>query len=179
MRQMTVYIASWFASKDRIAQCTEELAKLGITCTSRWAYEQVPHTAQLKDLPDEYHRETALADLEDIQRSDVMVLMTPTEEDLKNPEIPIASWSRGGRHFETGLFYATAIVERQIFGKRESRRKLILCGKRENVFHSLDGEGCLNDYVLPVIVQLDNWEQTKQYLVALKPTYEAVEIQPV
>ncbi len=55
---MKVYIASMFSDKDRVAARAEELAFLGISCTSRWAHETIPHNVTMADCKDEYLRET-------------------------------------------------------------------------------------------------------------------------
>lgn len=140
---MKVYIASMFSDKARVLQRGNELAELGIECTSRWAAETVPHNAEMKDIPDEYHRETAVADIEDILASDVTVLTVPDPELLINATV--TSSSRGGRHFESGFVYGL------MFSQGWTRwgqppRELVILGKKENVFHHLDGTGTAAKY---------------------------------
>ena len=100
---MKVYIASNFADKDRVKARGEELAALGIECTSRWALESAPHNCTITDKPAQYMRETAVYDIEDILASDVVVLTVPTPEQLMN--LTPHQMSRGGRTFESGLQY--------------------------------------------------------------------------
>src|SRR6185312_7568131 len=146
---MRIYLASWFYSKDRVARQAQELKAIGAEITARWMSETVPHTVSVEDLPDEYHRETAIADVEDILRADTLVLFTPTREDLANKEIKLSSWARGGRHFESGFFYA--------FTMFDPDRRFILCGPRENIFHWLDGQGAAS--LKPNIIHFETWEQ--------------------
>lgn len=149
---MKVYIASFFADKDRVAQRAKELTDLGIECTMRWPYENAPHNATIKDFPDEYFRETAVFDLEDIVAANVLVLTVPSDTQMADQ--PLRSMARGGRHFESGFMYG-------LIASGE-KRELILLGPRENVFHFLDGQSVTAKY--PAIKQFDNWEQVVQYL---------------
>jgi hypothetical protein len=158
MSALRVYIASMFSDKDRVLQRGKELAALGIQCTSRWSYEAVPHTATIQSLPKEYHEETAVADVEDLISSDFVVLIVPEAQLLV--DAPVASSSRGGRHFESGLFYGL-ILAQMLDGGRPTR-ELIICGKRENVFHYLNGEGITERY--PAIRVLETWAEVKAYL---------------
>jgi hypothetical protein len=155
---MRVYIASMFSDKDRVLQRGKELAALGIHCTSRWSYESVPHTATIQSLPKEYHEETAVADIEDLISSDKVVLVVPEAQLLV--DAPVASCSRGGRHFESGLFYGLILAQMMDGGR--PTRELIILGKRENVFHYLTGEGVTAKF--PAIRILETWEEVKSYL---------------
>jgi hypothetical protein len=104
----------------------------------------------MADIPDTYHRETSMADVEDILNADAFVLFTAEEADYT--EIPVAALTRGGRHWETGFAYAAG-------------KEVILCGKRENVFHHL-----------PDVTQFDTWTEVKEYLTLKKGNeYQSVE----
>lgn len=155
---MKVYIASMFSDKDRVLARAAELADLGIECTSRWAAEAVPHNTTMKDCTEEYLRETAVADVQDILRADAVVLTVPDAEMLVNATMAAAS--RGGRTFESGLVYGLSLAES--FDKGKPTRELIVLGKRENVFHYLDGEGVTKIY--PAITIIPTWEEVKVYL---------------
>ena len=155
---MKVYIASMFSDKDRVLERGKELACLGIECTSRWSKETVPHNVTLKDLPTAYHEETAVADVDDILAADKMVLTVPEAQLLVDASV--ASSSRGGRHFESGMFYGL-ILAQMLDGGRPTR-ELIILGKRENVFHYLTGEGLTERY--PAIRIIETWEAVKGYL---------------
>lgn len=155
---MRVYIASMFSDKARVLQRGNELADLGIECTSRWAAETVPHNAEMKDIPDEYHRETAVADIQDILKSDVVILTVPDPQMLV--DATVSSSSRGGRHFESGLVYGLMLSQMMDGGR--PTRELIIIGKRENVFHHLNGRGVAA--ILPTIMVIATWGEVKDYL---------------
>jgi hypothetical protein len=87
----------------------------GMTVTSRWLEERIPESSQLHDVTPAFCRETAIADLQDICKSDTMVFFS---------EDPTIGTPRGGRHFEMG--YALAM------GK-----DIHIIGKHENIFHFL------------------------------------------
>ena len=74
---MKVYIASNFADKDRVKARGEELAAIGIECTSRWALETAPPNCKITDVTSDYLRETAVFDLQDILVADKVVLTVP------------------------------------------------------------------------------------------------------
>lgn len=158
---MKVYIASMFADKDRVLARGQELASLGIECTSRWASESVPHNVTLQQCTDEYLRETAVADIDDIVRADALVLTVPDAEMLVNATV--AASSRGGRTFESGLIYGM-ILYQHLMGIPPTQ-ELIILGKKENVFHYLDGVGVTAKY--PAVTVLPTWDEVKAYL-ALK-----------
>lgn len=155
---MKVYIASMFSDKDRVKSRGLELHAIGIECTSRWAYETVPHNVSLKDLPEHYHRETAVVDVQDILRADVVVLTVPEPQLLV--DATIGASSRGGRHFESGLLYGLALAQMMDGGK--PTRELVILGRQENVFHYLDGIGPTAN--LPAIKVFATWEEVKAYL---------------
>jgi len=69
------------------------------------------------DNPDLFYRELALADIQDIDRAEAILLYS---------EDPTVGVPRGGRHVEFG--YALAK------GKR-----LFVIGPKENIFHCVDG----------------------------------------
>jgi len=148
-----------FADKDRVALRGAELAAVGITCTSRWTSEKAPHTATIKDFPDEYFRETAVFDVEDILASDKIVLTVPSETMMV--DAPVRATGRGGRHFESGLVYGLILA--QWFDGGKPTRELVIMGDRENVFHFLDGQGAAKH--LPAIKQFETWEEVKAYLI--------------
>jgi hypothetical protein len=158
---MKVYIASVFADKDRVKARCEELNAVGIGTTVRWAYESAPHNCTIKDKPDQYMRETAVFDVEDIVAADVLVLTVPTPEQCMN--LTPHQLSRGGRHFESGFFYGLAMHEAGHFLREGDSRELIILGDRENVFHFLDGTDSAVGY--PAVRRFDTWEEAKQYLI--------------
>jgi hypothetical protein len=150
---MKVYIASIFADQDRVALRAEELKADGVTPTMRWCYEMVPHQCTITDFPDEYFRETAVFDLEDILAADKLVLTVPTDKMMA--DCTLRAMARGGRHFESGFMYAMAYA-------RPSEYELIIVGPRENVFHFLDGQSVTSKF--PAIRQFNTWEECRTYL---------------
>jgi len=159
MNRLQVYIASMFSDKERVLARGAELTSFGIECTSRWASETIPHNVTMQDCTDDYLRETAVADLQDILRADVVVLTVPDAKMLV--DATVAASSRGGRHFESGFVYGLIVAQMMDGGK--PTRELIILGKKENVFHCLDGLGSTTAY--PAILTLETWEQVKAYLL--------------
>jgi hypothetical protein len=156
---MKVYMASMFSDKDRVKERAAELQALGIDCTSRWAHETVPPHVKMSECKDEYLRETAVSDVDDIIASDKIILTVPELPLLVDASIAAAS--RGGRHFESGLVYGLILAQVRDGGR--PTRELIILGKPENVFHMLDGVGVASRY--PTISHFDTWEEVKAYLV--------------
>jgi nucleoside 2-deoxyribosyltransferase len=149
---MKVYLAGmFFTIKDRKAQATE-LRALGIGVTSRWVEETVPHTVEVKDVPDKYLEETAVADIDDIEACDVFVEFVPSDTELV--DVTVRASSRGGRHFEMGYAYCAG-------------KTIFVVGPKENVFHHLP-EGFRNK---PRIRHFATWEDVKFALMA-KLAYE-------
>ena len=158
---MKVYLASWFADNERVKQRCGELQALGITTLSRWASEAVPHNCKTADQPANYRREKAVADIDDILASDVLVLISPTDADLA--DMTPHQMARGGRHFEEGFIYGLMWAQR--WTGAGTPQKLIICGRSENIFHDLDGESVAQNY--PVVQQFDTWADVKAYLVSI------------
>jgi hypothetical protein len=168
---MKVYIASWFASKDAMKQHAQDLRALGIEITSRWLEEKVAGNIQIKDVADDYLRETAQIDIEDILSASIVVLNVPSVEDLKAADIPVSSWARGGRHFESGFQYALMMLSQYLPTRIQDRghRRLMLVGHKENVFHYLDGiKDIQADGIdLPSILTFETWAEAKKCLTEL------------
>jgi len=138
---MKVYLAGMFST---IALRKEQAAMLrshGIEVTSRWIDENVPHNVETKDLPNTYHEETAVADIQDIDAADVFIMFVPEDKELV--DATLRSASRGGRHFEMGYAYAGGPQE------------VLVCGPKENVFHHL-----------PDVLHFETFEEILQFLVA-------------
>ena len=86
---MKVYIASCFADKARVATQSTELMGLGIFPTNRWHTENAPHNCTSNDFPDEYFRERAVFDVEDIEAADVFILTVPSEKEMSDMTITL------------------------------------------------------------------------------------------
>lgn len=172
---MKVYLASWYASRDEIKQRAEELRAAGIVVTSRWLDESNNPNSAIKDNSDDYLRETAVVDIEDVLLANVVVLRVPSATELVEANLPIATWARGGRHFEAGFQYATVLFYHFMpqFIKTIGSRSLILVGHQENVFHYLDG---INKHLKvfgmdpPEIPCFETWEAARTYLIEQSKT---------
>jgi nucleoside 2-deoxyribosyltransferase len=143
---LKIYLASRFSDKERMAEYAEILRQDGHIVTSRWLDETVKPDAHLDEITPEYAREVAYIDLEDIDYADTFVLFTV---DPRTPTV------RGGRHFESGYaFYRwkEALID-----------EFVVVGPRENIFHYLDG-----------VVQLDSFEQLREFLAAKESRRKAV-----
>ena len=117
---LSVYLAGMFSTiKIRKAQAAE-LRAVGIEVTSRWIDETVPHNAETKDVPEKYLKETAIADIEDIDDADIFLAFVPTAEELIAATVTASS--RGGRHVEFGYALGTG-------------KPIFVVGHKENVFH--------------------------------------------
>lgn len=119
-----VYVAGMFSMKEYCKKQAAILSSHGFVVTSRWIYETVPHNVTMKNLPDEYHKETAAADIEDIKHAEYFVQFVPTDTELV--DTPVRFAARGGRHWEMGYAYALG-------------KKIIVIGPKENIFHYLPG----------------------------------------
>lgn len=148
---MKVYLASWFSSKDDVSAKAKELKEAGITVTSRWLREKVKGSGQMSEVTPEYLRETAVIDIEDIERASYTVLFTVDPE--SGP-----CHRRGGRHFESGYAYALVKFWPLLWNDVPGPRELLICGPKENVFH----------YLPKSVRQFDTWEETKAYLLEKK-----------
>jgi nucleoside 2-deoxyribosyltransferase len=131
---MRVYLAAGFSRKNEIAEKSNELKALGIHVTSQWPWEDAAPTSSLEDVEEHRLKANALRDIQEIDEANTIVLFT---------QEPTKPFLRGGRMHEFG--YAQ--------GKR---KRLIVCGPRENIFH-----------YLAEVQQFDTWREAKNYLCEL------------
>lgn len=126
---MKVYIAAPYAARELAKTYAEELASIGIECTSTWVTETTTinnqSTGAAVGLTDEQVEQHVTTDIRDIARADVLVHLTARHV-LHAAGMDGSEDSRalnsGGRHVELG--YALA------------RNKFIVSvGDPENVFH--------------------------------------------
>lgn len=124
---MRIYLAAPYAARAQVRQYAAELERIGFTVTSTWLEETheissgtIGAATAVSDAEIAMH---AAADLGDIDRSDLVVLLTEGAADLVG-----GNGTSGGRHVETG--YAIAL------GK-----PVVVVGEPENVFHRL-GRAC-------------------------------------
>jgi nucleoside 2-deoxyribosyltransferase len=113
---LKVYVAGPYSWRDRIKEFILELEVIGIESTASWIYEEASPAATLDQFSDIQNQKTALIDVQDIQRADVIVVFTI---DPLGPSMP-----RGGRHWETGYAYALG-------------KEVVLVGPKENIFSFL------------------------------------------
>jgi nucleoside 2-deoxyribosyltransferase len=120
-----IYIAAPFVKQHEAREKANELISMGFTVTSRWVDEDVLAAAGANH---EYYAQCANIDIEDINAAQYFLLLA--DHDSRT----------GGKHFETGYAYATG-------------KKLMIVGRRENVFH-----------YLPQLVFAQTWEEAKSRL---------------
>ena len=121
---MKIYLAAMYSLKDTIKKYAKQLEEAGHEVTSGWLRERTDSQVDLYDVSERFSREHAIADLEDIDEADALVLFTVK---------PIQKTKRGGRHTEFG--YALA-----------KHKKLFVIGPRENIFHSLPEIECFMSF---------------------------------
>jgi nucleoside 2-deoxyribosyltransferase len=124
---MRVYIAAPYAAREQVRGYTEELVRIGFTSSASWVKETLEigsgTVGAATDLADGEAARLADVDLKDVERSDILVLITAAQADMIG-----GKGSSGGRHVETG--YAMAL------GK-----PVIVVGEPEHLFHRL-GRAC-------------------------------------
>lgn len=121
---MTVYIASYFNTKERLLPYRDQLQKMGYVVASRWLTEPENKTvsATLAGYDEDYLRAVAARDLEDILTSEIFILDT------------LDVTERGGREVEFGVAL-------------RSEKRIYLVGPKRNVFHRLIPEAlCFNTW---------------------------------
>lgn len=112
---MKCYLAAGFSRKNEIAEKSQELENLGIKITSTWPHEEMTANAKLHEVSDEYLRQHARKDLNEILAADALILFT---------QDPLVPFCRGGRMHEAGFAHALG-------------KSILICGPRENLFHWL------------------------------------------
>ena len=135
---MKVYLASNFEEASRLrAWRDEHFARYKLTCTSSWLEVAASKTTTGAKMPsmgesDEHRCEMARLDVEDVLRSDALVLFN---------DLHLHGRGRGGRHVELGIALGWNEAKQRLSFNREFsfRPKLIVVvGVRENVFHYHD-----------------------------------------
>lgn len=112
---MNLYLASRFSRQFELREYAKAFVAAGHTITSRWVEH---HPGITDETTDEERRMIALEDVEDVKRSDYLVLFTEPAGDPAN--------KGSGHHTEFGIFYALNIP-------------ILIVGPRENLFHYLPG----------------------------------------
>lgn len=109
---LKVYVAARYDDMKKAEEIKEALQSRGFITTSRWS---TGYQEEKKKMSEAYKRWCAMADLEDLDKADIIVFYSPKK------------WSRigsGGRHWEVGYAWG--------HGKR-----IYILGSRCNIFHSL------------------------------------------
>lgn len=112
---MKVYLASQYCTKDQISKYAAELRENGIEVTSSWLEEPHSPNTQMSELSPEQHTFYALNDLNDVDRSDMLVFFSVD---------PSIAAKRGGRHVEFGYAIKAGLP-------------ILVVGPKENIFHYL------------------------------------------
>lgn len=124
---MRIYLAAPYAARAQVREYAAELERIGFTVCSTWLEETheigAGTTGPASDLSDGEAAMHAEADLKDVKRSDLLVLLTAAESQMVG-----GVGNSGGRHLETG--YAMAL-----------NKPVLVVGKPENIFHRL-GSAC-------------------------------------
>lgn len=104
---MKVYLSARYARREELQGYRDDLAELGIYCTSRWL------DGEGLDMS-----ENATKDIDDVLAADVLVAFS--DEPAEFSPHPFAA--RGGRHVEFGIAIGAGLP-------------VLIVGPRENVFH--------------------------------------------
>lgn len=127
---MRIYIAAPYAARDALRENAFQLEALGHECTATWLKashaiaENTLGTAPAMD--DDYAVDHAAEDMEDVLRSDALVLVCwETAVGLVGPD-SVMGPNSGGRHVESGIALAQGIP-------------VIVWGEPENIFHRGNG----------------------------------------
>src|SRR6266576_1102637 len=99
---MKAYLAAAWSRQAEVRQYAYILRAEGIEVTSRWLDEREALDPRDRE---RHRRETALIDIQDVRRADVLVRFT---DDLSQPTVP-SGLATGARMFEMGLAWAEGI----------------------------------------------------------------------
>lgn len=161
MNDLRVYLAAPFYWQPKLRRHAEELRSLGVRVDCRWLNEPGNLIGEVDKLSDKYCAEMAAQDIEDIATCNVFVLFTLSDEEIENPTLSRKALSRGGRHFEFGYACALRLLNAFMAGGVFTAPRMIVCGPKENIFHSFDP-----------VKQFDNWDQTINHLLTIAHAQE-------
>lgn len=120
-----IYVAAPFAGRPYALTVATRLIEAGHIVTSGWVrstgYIDQAAVGPATATEDELATDHAQGDLNDIDRSDVVLMLTGPRVQEEMPGIPDAWLTSGGRHFECG--YATA-----------KGKSVHIIGEPENIF---------------------------------------------
>jgi nucleoside 2-deoxyribosyltransferase len=122
-----VYLAAPYAARAQVRTYRDELVRVGFSVTSSWLDETHEigsgTVGAATDLPPDDVAAHASIDLYDIDRSDLLVVLTADQSDMVG-----GTGTSGGRHVETGYAIGKGLP-------------VLVVGEPENVFHRL-GRAC-------------------------------------
>lgn len=126
------YLAARYSRRLELVEYAEQLRKLGHQVTARWLEGQhqadtleVDHGGEVHHVP-EVARRFAEEDVADVIFADTVIAFS---------EPPRSSASRGGRHVEFGLALGWVLAGYKTLDGH--RRRVVVVGERENVFHCI------------------------------------------
>lgn len=114
---MLIYLASRYSRYPEMQQVRADLEAVGHTVTSRWieGNHRIDGNGLSEDAKQGERTRFAVEDLDDLLKAECIVSFT---------ELPKSAVMRGGRHEELGIGIGT-------------KKKCVVIGPRENVFHCL------------------------------------------
>jgi hypothetical protein len=113
--EMRAYLAASYRRKEQIRAAADYLESIGVEIISDWHKEIYSPIIDIRDLSYRTNQGVAVKDCKQVQQCDTLIFWS---------EDPNVQPPRGGRHVEFGIALA--------LGKR-----IIIVGKRENIFHFL------------------------------------------
>lgn len=126
------YLAARYGRRLELTEYADQLRALGHQVTSRWLEGQhqadeleVAAAGAVHEVP-EIARRFAEEDVADVIFADTLIAFS---------EPPRSTASRGGRHVEFGMALGWVLAGYKTLDGR--RRRVVLIGERENVFHCL------------------------------------------
>lgn len=141
---MRAYIAAPYVARAQARRYAKSLERLDIEVTSTWLKESTEINAgtvgAATALTDDAVAQHAYTDLADIERSDVLVLLTESVAALEG-----GSATTGGRHIETGYAIAHGL-------------RVVVVGLAENVFHRAED----------LVTRVDDWQGALEVLLAIR-----------
>jgi len=128
MMSKIIYLAARYTRRLELCGYAEELRAMGYVVDARWLLgeHQIHDSALTVESATDTIPPDGLAfardDVDDVVKSDILISFT---------EMPRSGHSRGGRHVEFGLALGMNLA---VWWQR---KRLIVVGPRENVFHCL------------------------------------------
>ena len=125
--QPSLYLAASYQRKWEIHGYRRTLQKMGFRITSKWTLEEYGPNIPLEDVESEQLAKLAVQDLDEIERSDALVVFT--QERLIRP----------GHQVELGYGIRIAHAVPILF-------RVFICGPKNTIFCYLPGVTCVEDF---------------------------------